>query len=85
MWRVCAVQTETNTYYGLHRSEAEPHRRITTFFVGALLSALFNLLLIIFLGTTAFELEPVLGSRGTGVGHHHGTKTTTGTAGTATV
>ncbi len=75
------MQTETNTYYGLHRSGAEPAPRITTYFVGALLTSFFNLLLIIFLGTTAFEVTPVLGTRGT-----HTSKTgTTGTTGTATV
>jgi hypothetical protein len=47
--------------------------------VGALLSSLFNLLLIIFLGTTAFELQPVVGRRGTT------TKGTTGTTGAAAV
>jgi hypothetical protein len=78
--------TETNTYYGLHRSGAAPHPRIITYFVGALLSSLFNLLLIIFLGTTAFEVTPVVGNRGTGIrGNKAGAPATTGTTGAAAV
>ena len=57
-----------------------PTRRITTFFVGAFLSAIFNLLLIVFLGTTAFELQPVVGNR-----RGAGTTKTGATTGTATV
>lgn len=72
-----ALQYESNSYYVLHHSNTGPTRRITTYFVGAFLSAIFNLLLIVFLGTTAFELQPVVGNR-----RAAGTKSgaTTGTA-----
>lgn len=68
---------ETNTFYGPYRREAEPHRRITTYFAGALISSALNLLLIIFLGNTAMEI--VSPFRRGGVKHGH-TGTTTGTA-----
>ena len=71
------VQYESNSFYVLHHSGAGPYRRITCYFVGAFLSAIFNLLLIIFLGTTAFELSPVVGN-GTRAGHK-GTNTGTAT------
>jgi hypothetical protein len=63
----------------LHHSGVGPYRRVTCYFVGAFLSAIFNLLLIIFLGTTAFELQPLAGN-GTA---RTGTKTTN--TGAATV
>lgn len=75
-------QGETNTFYGNYRRGVEPHRRVTTYFVGALLSSLFNLLLIIYLGNTAMEI--VSPFRRGGVVHKHGA-TTTGTTGAATV
>ena len=75
------MQYESNSFYVLHHSGAGPYRRITCYFVGAFLSAIFNLLLIVFLGTTAFELSPIVGN---GAGHTHGHKTTANT-GTATV
>lgn len=78
------MQYESNSFYVLHHSGAGPYRRVTCYFVGAFLSAIFNLLLIIFLGTTAFELSPIVGN-GTRAGTHtHGHKTTTNT-GAATV
>ncbi len=55
------LQYEANTFYGPYRSGAAPIRRITCYFVGAFLCAIFDLLLIIFLGTTAFELQPLVG------------------------
>jgi len=73
---------ESNSYYVLHHSGTGPYRRITTYFTGAFLSAIFNLLLIIFLGTTAFELQPVIGNRRGTAGT---TKTGTTTTGAATV
>jgi len=72
---------ETNTFYGNYRRGVEPHRRVTTYFVGALLSAALNLLLSIFLGNTAMEVSSF--RRGGAVKHGHGA--TTGTTGTATV
>ena len=75
-----ALQYESNSYYVLHHSNTGPTRRITTFFVGAFLSAIFNLLLIVFLGTTAFELQPVVGNR-----RGAGTTKTGATTGSATV
>ena len=76
---LCGLQYESNSYYVLHHSNTRPTRRITTYFVGAFLSAIFNLLLIVFLGTTAFELQPVVGNRrGAGAGTKSGA--TTGTA-----
>ncbi|CAL8464542.1 g4077 [Coccomyxa elongata] len=72
---------ETNTFYGNYRRGVEPHRRVTTYFVGALLSSIFNLLLIIYLGNTAMEI--VSPFRRGGVVHKHGA--TTGTTGAATV
>jgi uncharacterized membrane protein len=72
---------ETNTFYGNYRRGVEPHRRVTTYFVGALLSSIFNLLLIVYLGNTAMEI--VSPFRRGGVVHKHGA--TTGTTGTATV
>lgn len=71
---------ESNSYYVLHHSLITPHHRITTYFCGAFLCAIFNLLLIIFLGTTAFQLHPIAGGR-------HGTTTTktTNTGATTTV
>lgn len=81
--RVCAcTQYESNSYYVLHHSGTGPYRRITTYFTGAFLSAIFNLLLIIFLGTTAFELQPLMGNRRGAAGT---TKTGTTTTGAATV
>ena len=81
--RVCAcAQYESNSYYVLHHSGTGPYRRITTYFTGAFLSAIFNLLLIIFLGTTAFELQPLMGNRRGTAGT---TKTGTTTTGAATV
>lgn len=78
---IAAVLTmyEANTFYGPYHDEAEPHRRITTYFTGAFLCALFDLLLIIFLGTTAFELQP-LTRRGVTTNKHPGPGATTGTA-----
>jgi len=67
---------EANTFYGPYRSGAAPIRRITCYFVGAFLCAIFDLLLIIFLGTTAFELQPLVGNRG-GLGNKRGATTTT--------
>lgn len=49
-------QGETNTFYGSYKRGVEPHRRITTYFVGALVSAALNLLLIVFLGNTAMDI-----------------------------
>jgi hypothetical protein len=77
---------EANTFYGNYHRGVEPIRRVTTYFVGALLCSIFNLLLIIFLGNTAMEV--VSPFRRGGVVHKHGhgtTGTTTGTTGTATV
>ena len=75
------MQYESNSFYVLHHSRAGPIHRVTCYFVGAFLCALFNLLLIIFLGTTAFELSPVIGNGTSRTGTH---KTTTNT-GAATV
>ena len=80
----CGAQYESNSFYVLHHAGAGPYRRITCYFVGAFLCALFNLLLIIFLGTTAFELSPVIGNHTSRTGTGHGHKTTTNT-GAATV
>lgn len=60
---------ESNSYYVLHHSGTGPYRRITTYFTGAFLCAIFNLLLIVFLGTTTFELQPVVGNRTAGTKH----------------
>lgn len=74
------LQYESNSYYVLHHSLVSPHHRITTYFVGAFMCAIFNLLLIIFLGTTAFELRPFMGGRHAGT-----TKTTTTNTGAAAI
>jgi uncharacterized membrane protein YidH (DUF202 family) len=74
---------ETNSYYDTHHG----NRRATTYFVGALLCSIFNLLLIIFLGNTAMEVVSPFRRGGVVHKHGHGTTgtTTTGTTGTATV
>ena len=58
---VSLLQYEANTFYGPYRAGADPYPRITTYFVGAFLCAIFDLILIAYLGTQTFELQPIVG------------------------
>jgi hypothetical protein len=55
------VQYEANTFYGPYRAGADPYARIVTYWVGSFLCAIFDLILIAYLGTSTFELQPIVG------------------------